>query len=149
MSLRITVAAPFRQKGAERLAENEFVVALSLDRDWFSPDQATRLVDVATGRGLLDRSDGHVEITFDPNEVAVPDGFVPDEEIIQQRSPFEQALSALEDEGIEKQAAVAGINRLQSDLGVTIETAAVVFGRRNGVDLSDVARQAREKLGGE
>lgn len=146
MSLRITVAAPFRQKGAERLAENEFVVALSLDRDWFSPDQATRLVDVATGRGLLDRSEGYVEITFDPTEIEVPDGFVPDEEIIQQRSPFEQALSTLADEGIEKQAAVAGINRLQSELGVTIEVAAVVFARRNGVALDDVARQAREGL---
>ncbi len=146
MSLRITVAAPFRQKGTERLAENEFVVALSLDRDWFSPDQATRLVDVATGRGLLDRSDGHVEVAFDPTEVSIPDGFVPDEEIIQQQSPFEQALSTLEEEGIEKQDAVAGINRLQSDLGVTIETAAVVYARRNGIALDDVAGQARAEL---
>ncbi len=39
MSLRVAVAAPFIQNGTRRLKENEFVVALSLDRDWFSPDQ--------------------------------------------------------------------------------------------------------------
>ena len=146
MSLRIAVAAPFRQRGVERMAENEFVVALSLDRDWFSPDQAKRLIDVATGRGLLEREDDHVAVGFDVDDVEIPEGFVPDEEIIQERSPFEQALAALVDEGIEKQAAVAGINRLQSELGVTIETAAVVFARREGVDLPQVAGQARDAL---
>ena len=55
MSLRVAVATPFRQQGTDRLDEHEFVVALSLDRDWFSPDQAKRLADVAVGEGLVDR----------------------------------------------------------------------------------------------
>lgn len=146
MSLRTAVAAPFRQKGTERMAENEFVVALSLDRDWFSPDQTKRLIDVATGRGLLDREGTDVLATFDADSVDIPEEFVPDEEIIQERSPFEQALAELVDAGIEKQAAVAGINQLQSDLGVTIETAAVVYARRQGVQLPEVASRAREEL---
>jgi len=50
MSLRVAVAAPFKQKGRTRIAEQAFVVSLSLDRDWMSPDQAKRLLDVATGR---------------------------------------------------------------------------------------------------
>jgi hypothetical protein len=146
MSLRTAVAAPFRQRGVERMAENEFVVALSLDRDWFSPDQAKRLVDVATGRGLLDRDDDHVTVGFEVADVEIPEGFVPDEEIIQERSPFEQALAALVEDGMEKQAAVAGINTLQSDLGVTIETAAVVYARRNGIEVPEIATQARDAL---
>ena len=57
MSLRRAVAVPFRQRGVERMTESEFVVALSLDRDWFSPDQAKRVVTVGAGEGLLDRTD--------------------------------------------------------------------------------------------
>ena len=58
MSLQVAVAVPFRQAGTDRLGEGAFVVALSLDREWFSPDQAKRLVDVAVGRGLLETVDG-------------------------------------------------------------------------------------------
>ncbi|MUV57301.1 DUF2240 family protein, partial [Halogeometricum sp. CBA1124] len=60
MSLDVAVAVPFKQRGTSRMGEGEFVVALSLDRDWFSPDQAKRLIDVAAGRGLLTREDDAV-----------------------------------------------------------------------------------------
>jgi len=149
MSLRTAVAAPFRQRGAERIGENEFVVALSLDRDWFSPDQAKRLIDVATGQGLLARDDGDLVPSFDPEDASVPDGFVPDESILRERSTFEQVLDRVVADGVEKQTAVADINRLQSDLGITVEAAAVVYARRRGVDVDDPARAAVERLGGE
>jgi hypothetical protein len=146
MSLRRAVAAPFRQRGVERINESEFVVALSLDRDWFSPDQAQRLVDVATGEGLLDRDGDDIVATFDLREVDVPDDFVPDESVLQQRSTFERVLDALVDAGVEKQQAVADINRLQADLGLTIEAAAVLYARREGVEVTDLAAMAREEL---
>ncbi|MFC7134259.1 MULTISPECIES: DUF2240 family protein [Salinibaculum] len=146
MSLRRAVAAPFRQRGVDRLTESEFVVALSLDRDWFSPDQAQRLVDVATGEGLLDREDDDIVATFDTGGVDVPDGFVPDESVLQQRSTFERVLDALVDAGVQKQEAVAEINRLQADLGLAIEAAAVLYARRQGLDVTDLAATAREDL---
>ena len=146
MSLRTVVAAPFRGKGRERLAESEFVVALSLDRDWFSPDQASRVVDLAVGAGLLERDDDDLVPAFEPDDVAVPGGFVPDESLLVERSPFEQVLAALVADGVEKRDAVAGINRLQAELDVTVEAAAVVFARRRGVDVSEAATAARAEL---
>jgi hypothetical protein len=146
MSLRRAVAAPFRQEGVDRMTESEFVVALSLDRDWFSPDQTKRLVDVATGEGLLARDGETVRATFDVGAVDVPDGFQPDEAILQERSVFEQVLDLLVEAGAQKQEAVAAINRLQADLAVTIEAAAVVYAHREGVDVSGVAERAIEEL---
>ncbi|MFB6220548.1 MAG: DUF2240 family protein [Halolamina sp.] len=146
MSLEATVAVPFRQEGRDRLGDGEFVVALSLDRDWFSPDQAKRVVDVALGRGLLDRDDGKLVAAFDPESVTVPEEFVPDASILREQSAFEQALDRLTAEGIEKQDAVAGINQLQRELGVTIEAAAVVYARRKGVDVGDAAAKGRSKV---
>jgi hypothetical protein len=146
MSLRTAVAAPFRQEGRAAMGESEFVVALSLDRDWFTPDQAKRLLDVAAGEGLVTRTDGQVEAEFDPDGVDVPEGFVPDESILQQRSTFERILDALVEAGTEKQAAVAEINALQSDLGVTVEAAAVVYAKREGLDVGDAADRALGEL---
>jgi len=147
MSLRVAVAAPFRQRGRERMDESEFVVALSLDREWFTPDQAKRLVDVATEQGLVDRGDGELAITFDPGEVTIPEAFSPDDDLLTERSPFERVLDELVASGLDKQEAVAGVNRLQRELGVTVAAAAVVFARRRGIDVDDAAAGARAALG--
>ncbi|WP_255148806.1 DUF2240 family protein [Halorarius halobius] len=146
MSLRVAVAAPFRSEGTRVLEESSFVVALSLDRDWFSPDQSKRLVDVAVGEGLLERTDEGLRATFDPDSVSVPDDYHPDESILQQRSVFEKVLDACLDDGLDKQEAVAGINRLQADLAVTIEAAAVLFAHRRGIDVSDARGEALADL---
>lgn len=146
MSLEVTVATPFRQQGKRRLGEGEFVVALSLDRDWFSPDQAKRLVDVAKGRGLLAEEDGDLVPGFDPNDVDVPDEFRPDESILREQSTFEQALDALVDAGTPKQEAVAAINERQRGLEITIEAAAVLYAKEHGIDVGGLAAEARGDL---
>lgn len=146
MSLRVVVAAPFKQKGRERIGESEFVVALSLDRDWVSPDQAKRLIDLASGEGLLDRADDEVEAAFDVDDVTIPDDFVPDEGLFRERSAFERVLDDLVAAGNEKQESVADINRLQRDLGLTVDAAAVVYARRRGVEVAALADQVREDL---
>ena len=147
MSLRIAVAAPFVQSGAERLAESEFVVALSLDRNWFTPDQAKRLVDIAVGEGILARTDGELEPNFEADDVQIPEGFTPDESVLVSRSVFERMLDAIVSAGTAKQTAVADINQLQRELDVTIEAATAIYATRNGVDVSEAAVQARQALG--
>ncbi|WP_348611879.1 DUF2240 family protein [Halobaculum rarum] len=146
MTLEAAVAAPFRGAGTDRMGEGEFVVALSLDRDWFSPDQAKRLVDIATARGLLAEDDGDLVAAFDPAEVHVPADFVPDESILREQSTFERALDAIVADGMEKRDAVAAANRRQREIGVTLETAAVLVARERGVDVEAVADAARKEL---
>ncbi|WP_224334406.1 DUF2240 family protein [Haloprofundus halobius] len=146
MSLQTATAVPFRQRGSERLGEGEFVVVLSLDRGWFSPDQAKRLVDVAVGRGLLERDDGELVPTFDPDDVEIPREFVPDESVLREQSTFERLLDALVAAGVDKQTAVATVNDRQRRLGVTLEAAAVLSARSEGVDVDAVADAVRADL---
>ncbi|MGQ3329207.1 MULTISPECIES: DUF2240 family protein [Halorubrum] len=146
MSLEVAVAVPFKQRATERLGEGEFVVALSLDRDWFSPDQAKRLVDVAVGRGLVAEEDGDLVARFDPADVTVPEGFTPDESILREQSTFETALDAIVAAGVEKQRAVAGINERQRSLAISIEAAAVLFAKEHGAAVDQLAADVREEL---
>ena len=146
MSLRRAVAVPFRRRGVESMTESEFIVALSLDRDWFSPHQAKRLVDVAVTEGLLDRADGDVSVSFEPASVEIPEEFEPDERILQQRTTFERVLENVVDSGVDKQTAVAEINRLQAELAVSVEAAAILYAHRNGLDVTASAARARDEL---
>ena len=146
MSLEVAVAVPFKQRGTTRLGEGEFVVALSLDRSWFSPDQAKRLIDVAAGRGLVERVDGEVVARFDPPAVTVPEEYEPDESILREQSTFERILDALVAAGHDKRAAVAAINERQRRLDVTVEAAAALYALRQGVDVGGAARDAADRL---
>ena len=148
MSLRTTVAYPFRREGERRLAESEVVVALSLDRDWFSPDQAKRVVDVAAARGLIERDGNDVVARFDPGDVHVPEDFTPDESILREESVFERVLDRLLAAGIEKREAVAAVNQRQADLAVTVEAAALVVAREEDVEVDDLADRAMAELDG-
>ena len=149
MSLKVAVAVPFRQQGTDRLGEGAFVVALSLDREWFSPDQAKRLVDVAVGRGLLEKADGDLVATFDLDAVDVPANYTPDTDILREQSTFEQLLDRMTDAGMEKQEAVAAANETQRRLGITLEAAAVLVATREGVAVDAAAGAVRAELGGD
>lgn len=146
MSLRRAVAAPFCQRGVERMNESEFIVVLSLEREWFSADQAKRVVDIAAGEGLLERGDGQLRAMFDPAAVEFPEGFEPDEDVLRGRSAFERLLDRIVDRGVDKRTAVAEINKLQADLAVSIEAAAALYARQNGIDATDIAGRARREL---
>jgi hypothetical protein len=78
--------------------------------------------------------------------VTVPEGFTPEESVLRQRSTFERLLDAIVDAGTAKQAAVADINALQADLGVTVEAAAIVYARRADLDVAEVADRALGEL---
>ncbi len=148
MSLEATVAAPFQWHATERLGEGEFVVALSLEREWFSPDQAKRLVDVAVGRGLVNKDDGDLVARFEPSDVTVPEEFRPSEEVLREQSTFETALDTIIDAGVEKQRAVAAINERQRTLAITIEAAAVLYAKEQGAAVDRLAEDVRTELTG-
>lgn len=144
MSLKTAVAVPFRSAGTDRMGEGEFVVALSLDRDWFSPDQAKRLVDIADGRGLLSHDDDeNLVATFDPSSVSVPEDFTPGTDVLTEQSTFEQVVDELVAGGVDKRDAVAAANERQTEAGVTLETAAVLVAREHGIGVSETARDIR------
>lgn len=149
MSLRTTVAAPFKWKGSLALEESEIVVALSLDRNWFSPDQAKQVVSRAVERGLLERTAQGLVASFDVESVEVPDGFSPNDTVLAEASAFDRLLETIVADGQEKRTSVAAINRLQRDLGLTIEAAAVVFARREGIDVTDCLDDVRATLRGQ
>lgn len=146
MSLRTVVAVPFQATGRTRLPESEFVVALSLDRDWFSPDQAAQVSDRAVGHGLLRRDDDKLVAEFSPETVSIPPDYSPSENILAEPSPFEEVLERFVESGRDKQSLVADINQLQADLAVTLDAAAVLYAYRDGYDVQALAERALATL---
>lgn len=146
MSLERVVAAPYQHAGARELTEQEFVVAISLHRDWFSPGQAKQVVERAITEGLLSRSDDALVTEFDPTAVSVPSGFTPDDSVFTKRSTFEIILDRCVDAGYEKREIVAEINQAQARLGVTIDAAAAWYATSVGIDVTPEIERALEQV---
>ncbi|MFB6254828.1 MAG: DUF2240 family protein [Halobacteriaceae archaeon] len=146
MSLEQVIAVPFRQKGATKINNHEFVVILSLDREWFSPDQSKQIIKRGLSEGILQQNDDTLIYTENLNDIQVPDDFEPDPAIIQEKPLFEKILTEFDDAGYERQNVVANINKLQQAAGITANTAAIMYAYQEGMTLEHHVEEVKQEL---
>ena len=139
--LTYTVSMPFKRKGKEQLKDMEFVMALSMDLKWFTPDQARSVLAEAKRSGLL-KSDGElVRPSFDISKIEIPSGFKPESIAIEKKTVFERVIERIiTSTGIEKRKVVSMINKKQEELSkqVAIEVSAILVAIENGVIADDL-----------
>jgi hypothetical protein len=137
--LTYTVSMPFKRKGKEALKDMEFVMALSMDLKWFTPDQAKSVLAEAQISGLLKRDGELVRPSFDISKIEIPSGFKP--VAIEKKTVFEKVIERIiTSTGIEKRKVVSVINKKQEELSkqVVIEVSAMLVAIENGVMVDDL-----------
>ena len=139
--LTYTVSMPFKRKGKEQLKDMEFVMALSMDLKWFTPDQARSVLAEAQKSGLLKRDGEFVRPSFDISRIEIPSGFKPETVVIEKKTVFERVIERIiTSTGIEKRKVVSMINKKQEELSkqVVIEVSAILVAIENGVVVDDL-----------
>ena len=145
--LLYTVSVPFKRKGKDALKESEFVLALSIDLNWFSPEQAKNIVHEAESAGLLKREGDIIHPAFDLSSVDLPQGFKPG--VFEERSLFDRVIERITIEtGMDKRKVIALINKKYDELSklVEIEVSAILVGLEHGVDLDKLIEEEYEVL---
>lgn len=138
--LTYTVSMPFKRKGKEALKDMEFVMALSMDLKWFTPDQAKSVLAEAQRSGLLKRDGELVRPSFDISRIEIPSGFKPETVAIEKKSVFEKVIERIiTSTGIEKRKVISMINKKQEGLSkqIVIEVSAILVAIENGVMVDD------------
>lgn len=149
MSLRIAVAAPFKQMHRSDLDKNQFVFFLALDRKWMNVDQAHAVLRLAASSGLVRIDGGKVSPLFDVSSVTIPLGFRPGEEIFSSPDPCHDLVARIAAQtGRTENEVVAEMNRTieEFDGNLRAEAAAVLLARTYGVEWSDLLPALRENL---
>lgn len=139
--LTYTVSMPFKRKGKESLKDMEFVMALSIDLKWFTPDQAKSVLAEAQRSGLLKRDGELVRPSFDISKIEIPSGFKPETLAIEKKTVFERVIERIiTSTGIEKRKVVSMINKKQEELSkqVVIEVSAILVAIENAVLVDDL-----------
>jgi hypothetical protein len=139
--LTYTVSMPFKRKGKEQLKDMEFVMALSMDLKWFTPEQAKSVLAEAKRSGLL-KGDGElIRPSFDISKIEIPSGFKPQTVAIEKKTVFERVIERIiTNTGIEKRKVVSMINKKQEELSkqVVIEVSAILVAIDNAVLVDDL-----------
>jgi len=144
-----TVSVPFKRKGKDSLKESEFVLALSFDLNWFSPDQAKKILLEAEKAGLLKREGEIIHPAFDLSSVEPPNGFKPGVLEEEMRSIFDRIIERITAEtGMDKRRVIALINKKQDELSklVEIEISAILVALEHSVALDNLIDEEYKAL---
>jgi hypothetical protein len=142
--LTYIVSMPFKRKGKEALKESEFVLALSIDLNWFNPEQAKTLLNDAEKSGLLKKEGDIIRPSFDISRVELPSGFKPESIIFDKENMFDRIIDRIIiNTGIDKRKIIAQINKKQEELAkqVVIEVSAILIAIEHGVVMDDLIEE--------
>ncbi len=145
--LLYTVSVPFKRKGKDSLKETEFVLALSIDLNWFSPDQAKNVVREAERAGLIKREGDIIRPSFDLSSVDPPQGFKPG--VFEEPSLFDRIIERITIEtGMDKRKVIAQINKKHDELSklVEIEVSAILVALEHSVALDNLIEEEYKML---
>ncbi len=144
-----TAAQPFKRKGTDCLKESEFVMALSMDLNWFKPDAAKAFVQTAVDNGTIARDEGMLKALFNVGDVEIPMGFKPDASMFQEKDVFEQIVDRImANTGLEKQKIVASINKKRGETAglFTIEVLGILVAKDHDVVVDDLIEKSYRNL---
>src|SRR5574341_221689 len=143
-----TVSMPFKRKGKETLKESDFVLALSFDLNWFTPDAAKNILNSAEKEGLLKREGELISPAFDFASVEIPSGFKPTG-FSEKKTIFERTIERiLLGTGLEERKVIALVNKRYEDLSklVVIEVSAILVALELGVLADDLIDEEYKAL---
>ena len=153
MTLRITVAAPFKHTRKTGMRKNELVYYYALDRKWMSTDQANQLLRRAEEEGLLSLDNGMYAPRFDLASVIIPIGFKPSSAIFERNDPAQELIGRMvKATAMQETDVVAEMNRTIRDgfdSHLQPPAALVLLAKKYNVpfeDLSDALMQSVKKI---
>jgi len=152
VTLRLTVAAPFRHTRKTEMRKNELVYYYALDRKWMSTEQANLLLKRAEEEGLLGLASGLYSPTFDISGLTLPVGFKPTSGIFERNDPVQDLIGRIaRARSLEETDVVAEMNRIireNYDTHLLPPAALVLLAKSHGIpfdDLLDALKGAAKK----
>ena len=150
MTIRTTIAAPFKHTRKAGMRKNELVYYYALDRKWMSTEQANQLLRRAEEDGLISQENGVFTPRFDLSEITLPIGFKPTSAIFERNDPSQELIGRIaKTRNVDETEVVAEMNRIIKDGfdGNLLPPAALVLlAKKYSVPFEDIVASLRQSL---
>jgi hypothetical protein len=151
---KIIVAFLFKRSGKKELGVSELYLSLSMDLQWFSPNDAKAFVNKALQQKLLNKKEGLVAPNFDYENVVIPAGFHPSKQPTIERKEVEEKRDVVkiiierivEKTDLDEGSIAEKINNVEQQKHISIEVATALVGKEFDVYLDDCFKEIEKTL---
>ena len=147
--LTLVVAAPFKKNAVPLLSMRDFEFALSFDLKWMSPDEASKVRDLAIKSRLLTLVDGMLKPVFDLDATEIPHDFKPKVDLFKEKTLLEDIMEYISTTtGTGLRDIAIRINSKQEQLSdlVNIEVAALLIAKEMGCDIEPFYKKVHDAV---
>lgn len=142
------IAFIFKRSGKSEMTYSDFYLTLSMDLNWFTPDNAKIFVNKAIKNKLLEKKDEVICPGFNIDKISVPLEFYPSNKLFEDKISDQQQIEEedLIDKIVHKISSMTkikegeimiNIKKIQSEKNIIREVAALLFGKEHNVSLQD------------
>ena len=152
----ITIAFLFKRSGKNELKKSELYLPLSIELNWFSPQEAKDFVKLAIKQKILEEKEGTVKPSFDIEQVKIPVGFQPSKQLLDDKEFIEEkeegSLIELLIEKIcknsefSKKIIIEKIKKIEKEKNITPEVAALLVGKEYDVVLEEFYKKIEKEI---
>lgn len=144
----IVISFLYKRSGKTKLSFSELYLNLSIDLNWFTPEDAKSFVNEALKQQLLIKKGEEIQPNFNYDKIIVPLGFTPSKQIfkekkdIKQEEAEEDVLNRIikriaEKTNLDKIQVINDINSIASEKNITKEVASLLVGKEHNLNLDD------------
>jgi hypothetical protein len=150
VTLRTTIAAPFKHTRKTGMRKNELVYYYALDRKWMSTEQANLLLRRAEEDGLIRQENGVFLPGFDLAGVTIPIGFKPSSAIFDRHDPTQELIGRIaRARSVDETVIVAEMNSIIKDgfdTNLLPPAALAILAKKYAVPFEDLRDTLRQGL---
>ena len=151
------IAFVFKRSGLSEISFSKFYLILSMDLNWFAPEEAKAFTNNAVKNKLLTKKDDLLKPTFVLEEIKVPVGFYPSKELFKeerQTKEITKTRDVLQDiiEEIVKKTKLdvetvnEKINQIVKEKNLSPEVVALLVGKEYNLDLDNFFNSVEEEI---
>jgi hypothetical protein len=150
------IAFIFKRSGKEALGFSELYLTLSMDLNWFTPEDAKQFINYALKQKILIEKKDLIKPVFDINAVIIPLGFHPSQKFQKKneqenKKEEKNAIQLLikkitEKQGQKESEIINQIKKLESEKNILFEVAALLLAKDIEIDVDEYIKEFEEKI---
>ena len=155
---KIIISFVFNRAGKREMSFSEFYLTLSMDLNWFTPDNAKTFTKNAVDNSLLKEEKKFIKPNFNIEEIKIPIGFSPSENVFQKKDIKEEKIEKqqevsilnmlvekiVEKSNLDRKTILRQIKEIEKEKNLSIEIAALLIGKEYKLNFDEIFKKNRE-----
>ena len=154
---KIILTFLFKRSGKEKLSFSELYLGLSIDLNWFTPEDAKKFINKAIEKKYLKKENHLIMPSFNVEKVSVPIGFSPTKQIFfqeeikktenKEKDIFSKMILRFEKiSKLNKEKILDNIKKIEQEKNVIPEIALLLLAKKENIDLSEFFEKIEKKI---